>query len=155
MIEYGSQWHPIFASTCNSTFQQMKDEFNQQEESLKKLEKYVQDYKMSGRSQAANRLEYQIQLLRVKYHTLTQKCLSHDMTKPTKWLCAQGRLRSAWAFPQYDQSLPCPHEESLGPWLPIECTAKTLIRLGGSPGWSESLLGAHSFCWFSHVAAHF
>ena len=33
-------------------------------------------------------------------------------------------------------------------------TAKTLIRLGGYPGWSESSLGAHSFCWFCHVAAH-
>ena len=27
-------------------------------------------------------------------------------------------------------------------------TAKTLIRLGWCPGWSESLLGTHSFCWF-------
>ena len=27
-------------------------------------------------------------------------------------------------------------------------TAKTLIRLGGCPGWSQSSLGAHSFCWF-------
>ena len=34
-------------------------------------------------------------------------------------------------------------------------TAKTLIRLGGCPGWSESSLGAHSFCWFFHVAGHF
>ena len=33
-------------------------------------------------------------------------------------------------------------------------TAKALIRLGGCPGWSEPLLGAHSFCWFCHVAAH-
>ena len=32
-------------------------------------------------------------------------------------------------------------------------TAKILIRLGGCPGWSESSLGAHSFCWFCHVAA--
>ena len=32
-------------------------------------------------------------------------------------------------------------------------TAKTLIRLGRCPGWSESLLDAHSFCWFCHVAA--
>ena len=28
-----------------------------------------------------------------------------------------------------------------------------LIRLGGCPGWSESLLGAKSFCWFCHEAA--
>ena len=31
-------------------------------------------------------------------------------------------------------------------------TAKTLIRLGGCPGWSESSLGAQPFCWFCHVA---
>ena len=52
------------------------------------------------------------------------------------------------------KSLRCPHEETLGPKLPIERTAKTLIRLGGSPGWSESSLGAQSFCWFCHQAAH-
>ena len=38
--------------------------------------------------------------------------ISHDMTKPTKWMCAQRRLRSAWASAQSDQSLRCPHEES-------------------------------------------
>ena len=41
--------------------------------------------------------------------------ISRDMTKPTKWLCAQRRLRSAWASAQSDQNLRCPHEESLGP----------------------------------------
>ena len=30
---------------------------------------------------------------------------------------------------------------------------RRLIRLGGCPGWSESSLGADSFCWFCHVAA--
>ena len=29
------------------------------------------------------------------------------MTKPTKWVCAQQRLRSAWASAQSDQSLCC------------------------------------------------
>ena len=29
-----------------------------------------------------------------------------------------------------------------------------LIRLGGCPGWSESLLGAQPHCWFCHEAAH-
>ena len=33
-------------------------------------------------------------------------------------------------------------------------TAKTLIRLGGCPGWSESSLSAHSLCWFCHVGTH-
>ena len=41
--------------------------------------------------------------------------LSRLMTKPTKWECAQRRLRSAWASAQSDQSLRCPHEETLGP----------------------------------------
>ena len=35
------------------------------------------------------------------------------------------------------------HEETLGPKLSIECTAKTLIRLGRCPGSSESSMGAH------------
>ena len=40
---------------------------------------------------------------------LTMKTLqmSRLMTKPTKWLCAQRRLRSAWASAQSDQSLHC------------------------------------------------
>ena len=67
---------------------------------------------------------------------------------------AQRRLRSAWASAQSDQSLRCPHEESLCPSLPIEHTAKTLIKLGGYPGWSESSLSAKSISWFCHVAAH-
>ena len=76
----------------------------------------------------------------------------HDKTN--KWLCAQRKLRSAWASAQSDQSLRCPHEENLGPKLHVERTAKTLIRLGGGPGWSESSLGTHSLCWFCHEAAH-
>ena len=80
--------------------------------------------------------------------------ISRDMTKPTKWACAQRRLRSAWATAQSDQSLHCPHEESLCPELPIKRTAKTLIRLGGYPGWSESSLGAQSYRWFSRDMAH-
>ena len=65
-------------------------------------------------------------------------------------ICAQRRLRSAWV---YYQRLRCPYEEALGHQLPIERTAKTLIRLGGFPGWSESSLGALSFCWFCNEAA--
>ena len=56
-------------------------------------------------------------------------------------LCTQRRLRSAWASAQSDQSQRCPPEAKVGPKLPIERTAKTLIRLGGWPGWSESSLG--------------
>ena len=76
----------------------------------------------------------------------------HDKTN--KMVVRPARLRSAWASAQSDQSLRCPHEESMGPSLPIERTAKTLIRLGECPGWSESSMGAQSLCWFCHVAAH-
>ena len=71
--------------------------------------------------------------------------MSRDMTKPTKWVCAQRRLRSAWASAQSGQSLRCPHEESLSlatHWAYSEDSDQTW--------W---LLGAHSFCWFCHVAA--
>ena len=65
------------------------------------------------------------------------------MTKPTMWLCAQRRLRSAWASAQSDQSLRCPHEESLDPWLPFERTAKTLVRLADAQA-DLSLRWAHN-----------
>ena len=61
-------------------------------------------------------------------------------------MCAQRRVRSAWASAQSDQSLRCPYEETLCPWLPIERTAKTLIRLGGCTGWS--------FSFFLHILLH-
>ena len=41
--------------------------------------------------------------------------MSRDMTKPTKWLCAQRSLSSAWTSAQSDQSLRCSHEPALGP----------------------------------------
>ena len=63
----------------------------------------------------------------------------HDKTN--KMMCAQWILRSNWASAQSDQSFRYPCEESLGPWLPFERTAKTLIRLGWCLGWSESSLG--------------
>ena len=63
--------------------------------------------------------------------------------KQQNCMCAQRRLSSAWASTQSDQSLRCPLEEILDPYLSIKRTTKTLIRLGGCPGWSESSLGAH------------
>ena len=53
---------------------------------------------------------------------------------PHDGMCAQRRLRSAYASAQSDQSLHCPHDDTLGPLLRTEHTAKTLIRLGGCPG---------------------
>ena len=42
---------------------------------------------------------------------------------------------------------------NLGPLATHWAHGKTLIRLGGCLGWSESSLGAQSFFWFCHVAA--
>ena len=75
----------------------------------------------------------------------------HDKTNKMSMLPAKTQI--SLGIRPADQSLRCPHEESLGPWLLIERIAKTLIRLGACPGWSESSLGTHSFCWFCHVAA--
>ena len=56
--------------------------------------------------------------------------------KTNKMMCASSEYLGQ---PRHrpNQSLCCPHEETLSPWLPIKRTAKTLIRLGRSPGWSE------------------
>ena len=66
------------------------------------------------------------------------------MIKPTNWLCAQRRHRSAWASTQSDQSIRCALNGYLRTHAFFMRTAKTLIRLGGCPGWSESSLGAHA-----------
>ena len=44
---------------------------------------------------------------------------SHLMTKPTKRHVRPARLRSAWTSTKSDQSLRCPHEESLGPYYQL------------------------------------
>ena len=41
--------------------------------------------------------------------------MSHLATNQQNGMCVQRRLGSAWASAQPDQSLHCPHEESLGP----------------------------------------
>ena len=46
---------------------------------------------------------------------LTNTIWAATWQKQTKWVCAERRLRSAWASAQSDQSPRCPHEESLGP----------------------------------------
>ena len=60
--------------------------------------------------------KYQIRLTRPKYwyilyshYTIVCCCcyLSRLITKPTKWLYAQRRFRSAWASAQSDHSLRC------------------------------------------------
>ena len=82
----------------------------------------------------------------------TEPEMSHLVTKPAKWVCAQRWLRSAWACAHSDQSLRCALNGSLRTQVFFMRTAKTLIRLGGCHGWSESSLGAQPHCWFCHEA---
>ena len=66
------------------------------------------------------------------------------MRKTNKMTCAHSEDSDQPGHPSSLIILRCPHEETLGPQLPIERPAKTLIRLGGCPGWSEYSLGAHA-----------
>ena len=72
--------------------------------------------------------------------------MSRNMTKPT-----YVTVRPASA--QFDQSLHCGLNRLLRTQAFFMRTTKTLIRLGGCPGWSESSLGTKPHCWFCHVAA--
>ena len=87
------------------------------------------------------------------YERMSIRHMSRDMTKPTKSVCAQRRLRSAWASAQSDQSLRCPQEESLGPYLPIQRNPRLWSDWADAQA-DLSSLGTHSFCWFCNVVAH-
>ena len=79
--------------------------------------------------------------------------LSRLMTKPTKWLCTQRRLRSAWASTQSDQS-------SLSAWRKLSSLATHWVHREDSDqtGWMPRLIWVFavrtSFCWFCREAAH-
>ena len=84
--------------------------------------RYQQDFD-NGLSSVMSERFYQQAL--ALYPDIGTVNMSHLMTKPTKWLCAQRRPRSAWESSFFMR------------------TVNTLIRLGGCPGWSESSLGTH------------
>ena len=55
---------------------------------------------------------------------------------PIRWARSYRKEQIRWSMTKWPvhpislTSLCCPHEETSGPWLPIEHTAKTQIRLG-------------------------
>ena len=74
------------------------------------------------------------------------------MTKLTKWHVRQAKIQISlgicpvWSVFAVRMKKPC--------ILSYPLSAQwRLIILGGCPDWSESLLGAQSFCWFCHEAA--
>ena len=85
----------------------------------------------------------------MKNHSLGSPSIKYEPRhdKTNKVTVRPAKTQIGWRMDaQADLSLRWVHEESLGPYLPIERTAKTLIRLGGFPGRSESSLGAQSLC---------
>ena len=79
--------------------------------------------------------------------------LPHDKTN--KMTCAPSEdSDQAWASAQSDQS-------SLSAWRKVGSLATHWVHsedwsdwADARPGWSESSLGAQSFCWFCHAAVH-
>ena len=78
--------------------------------------------------------------------------MSRLLLKPTKWMCAQRRLETAWVPAQSDQSSLCAHWVGKGP----------CFLHADSEDWSDwadaqadlSLRWAHMpFCWFWHEMA--
>ena len=80
--------------------------------------------------------------------------LPHEK-KIKKWLCAQRRLRSAWAS---TQTVQCLRLHSMGSFKPklSSCEQRRLRSVWADAQADLSLRWAHrSFCWFCHDAAHF
>ena len=76
------------------------------------------------------------------------------MTKPTKWLCAQRRLRSAWASALSDQSLLCTQWVAKDPSF-LCADSEDSDQTGQNAQADPSLHWAHMpFCWFCHEATH-
>ena len=87
--------------------------------------------------------------------TCSSNKTSRLVTKPTMWVCAQRRHTSVWASAQ-SESLLCASWVAKDQWfLHVDSmwTAKTLIRLSGCPGWSESLLDTQVIL-VCHAVAH-
>ena len=69
-------------------------------------------------------------------------------------MCVQQRLRSAFAYAHFDQSLCWSLEYTLNIKLLTEYHLEVLSLKGGCTGSFESTLVKMSQCWKSHVTAH-
>ena len=65
---------------------------------------------------------------------LAEMYMSLRKTKPIIRLVRPAMTQINLGIRKSDQSLRYPHEEILNPYIPIEFTAKTLIRLGKCSG---------------------
>ena len=79
---------------------------------------------------------------------IEEKQLSHRMKKPTKYLCNQRRLRSAWASTQSDQSSLCTLWVAKDPIL-LHADSEDSDQPVRMPRLIWVLAGCKSFCWSS------
>ena len=68
--------------------------------------------------------------------------MSRNMTKPTMWLCAPGKTRSAWASAQFSL---CAQWVAMDPSF-LHADSEDSDQTG-------RMLSEHSFCWFCHAVA--
>ena len=79
--------------------------------------------------------------------------MCHLMTKPTKCNVHPAKTQTSLGIRPVWSAFAVRMKK---PWVlsyPLSAQRR-LIRLVGGPGWSQSLMGAQSFCWVFHVAAH-
>ena len=89
------------------------------------------------------------EIFQISFYLFDDLKISHLMTKPTKWLCAQRRLRSAWACAQSDQSSLCTWWVAKDPSF-LHAHREDSDQTGQA---DLSLRWAHmSFCWFCRAA---
>ena len=83
-------------------------------------------------SEACSCLEYCEQCMVLASFELLIQQMSRDMTKPTKWVCTQRRLRSAWASAQSDQSSLCTQ------WVAKDPQLSSCRQLRLWPDWADA-----------------
>ena len=76
----------------------------------------------------------------------------HDKTNKVSVRPAKTHI-SLGIRPVWSESSLCAQWVAKDPSFLHADSEDSVIRLGGCPGWSESSLGAHPFCWFWHVVA--
>ena len=98
---------------------------------------------------------FETQTLKIKDRLCVLKLphLNRSMTKPTKWQVCVAKTTISLGIRQVWSVLAVHMKKGWVLSYPLSAQRR-LIRLGRCPGWSESSLGAQSFCWFCHEAAH-
>ena len=78
--------------------------------------------------------------------------MSRLMTKPTKWNVPSKDSYQPGHMPSLIRVLVVRMKKAWVLLYPLTAQRR-LWSDCGCPGWSESLLGTHSFCWFCHIMA--